>query len=309
VIPILARADWRTLLPGQISVIQAVDVETGAVRVLATSDTLVLEAPNWTPDGRWIVVNAGGLLYRIPASGGEPEQIATGWLADHNNDHLVSRDGTTIYTSSETSGHLYAVPLEGGEPRRVSGERPGPFGYFLQGESPDGRVLAYTGAERRDGRAFASGLFLLDLEAPRDPSTDARLHDWPEDSVGCEFDPSGAWLYFSSERDADVLGHAQLHRMRVDGSELARLTHDERVNWFPKLSPDGTRLLYLSFPPGTVGHEANVPVIIRSLDPKGGAPRDVAAFRGGQGTLNVNGWAPDSRWFACAAYPLEGENT
>src|SRR4051794_122906 len=41
-------------------------VSTGEdVLVLASEDRHV-EAPNWTPDGRWLVVNADGRLYRVP---------------------------------------------------------------------------------------------------------------------------------------------------------------------------------------------------------------------------------------------------
>lgn len=304
-IPILQAASWRTLAPGQESRILDVDVETGAVRVVASSSEIAFEAPNWSPDGRWIVVNAAGHLYRVEASGGDPERIDTGDLVDHNNDHLISRDGTTIYTSSETTGHLFAVPFDGGRPRRISADVPGPFGYFLQGESPDGSRLAYTGAERRDGSDFVSGLFTMAATG----GDDVRLSSWPDDSVGCEWSPNGSWLYFSSELGSTTPGHSQLHRMRPDGTGGERLTDDERVNWFPKLAPAGTRLVYLSFPPGTVGHESDVDVVVRSMSPDGTDVHDVVRLRGGQGTLNVNSWAPDSRHFACCDYPFPADRT
>jgi hypothetical protein len=97
--------------------------------------------------------------------------------------------------------------------------------------------------------------------------------------------------------------------MRPDGSDLTRLTSDDRVNWFPHPSPDGRHLLYISFPPGTEGHPADRDVLIRLLDaraPAGAAaPRDLLAFFGGQGSLNVNSWAPDSRRFAYVDYPVD----
>ena len=39
------------------------------------------------------------------------------------------------------------------------------------------------------------------------------------------------------------------------------------------------------------------------MRPDGGGQRDIVAFLGGQGTINVNSWAPDSRRFAYVAYP------
>lgn len=301
-IPILQKARWRSLAPGQVCRVVVIDPRTGSQRTVLESTSTAFESPNWTPDGEWIVVNAAGSLYRVPAEGGTARMIPSGGLDDSNNDHLVSRDGKTIFSSSETTGHLFAVPFEGGEPLRVSPDRDGVFGYFLQGQSPSGSVLSFTGAEQRDGSAFVSGLFLLDLPT----SEVTRLSSWPEDSVGCDWSPDGEWLYFSSELGADAVGHAQIHRMRPDGSGVERLTDDERVNWFPKMSPDGKTIVYLSFPAGTVGHESDVDVVVRSMSPEGRGRRDVARFTGGQGTLNMNSWAPDSSAFACISYEQEG---
>lgn len=258
----------------------------------------VIEAPNWSPDGAWLVYNAAGALYRVAADcGAHPERIETGRLADHNNDHLISRDGGTIYSSSEGDGHLYSIPFGGGERRRISPEKPGPFGYFLQGISPDGRTLYYTGGERRGGRRFVSNLFALVGGAG------IRLSDFDDDSIGCEVSADGDWLYFNSDRDA-ARGHSQLYRMRADGSGIQRLTGDERVNWFPKPSPRGDAVVFLSFPPGTRGHEANVPVVLRAMGPDGSNQRDVVALFGGQGTMNVSSWSLDGTHFAYVDYPL-----
>ncbi|ROQ30867.1 hypothetical protein EDF46_3375 [Frondihabitans sp. PhB188] len=299
-IPILQEARWRTLGPGQVCRILVVDSVTGTTRVVHESHDVTYESPNWTPDGLSLIVNAAGRLYSVPAAGGVPTPIASGALDDHNNDHLVSRDGTTIYSSSETTGHLFAVPVGGGEPVQVSPDRDGVFGYFLQGQSPDGGILAFTGAERRDGLDFVSGLFLLDLVSQEV----TRLSSWTADSVGCDWSPDD-WLYFGSELGAAVRGHSQVYRMRPDGRGVEQLTDDERVNWFPKVSPDRSGVVYLSFPPGTVGHASDVDVIIRSMAPDGSGQRDVLRLTGGQGTLNMNSWAPSSDSFACVSYELE----
>ena len=60
-----------TLRDGQLARLLVVDVETGAERMVAESAVLHIEAPNWTPDGRWLVVNAEGGLWRLPAPAAE----------------------------------------------------------------------------------------------------------------------------------------------------------------------------------------------------------------------------------------------
>jgi Tol biopolymer transport system component len=275
-----------------------------------------LEAPNWSPDGRWLVFNQDGLLLRIaadpapgepgvPAAPGVrvpavPEVIGTGAITDANNDHVLSPDGRTLYLSAG-DGHIHAVPFEGGTPRRVTNvHTPGPFRHFLHGISPDGRTLAYVGVEPHGGDEWGyRNIFTI----PATGGPDTRLTDSPAPADGPEFSPDGAWLYFNSEHGATVPGHAQLFRMRPDGSELTRLTSDARVNWFPHPSPDGRHILWISFPPGTEGHPEDREVILRLMDPDGGGQRDLLALPGGQGTVNVNSWAPDSRRFAYVDYP------
>ena len=93
--------------------------------------------------------------------------------------------------------------------------------------------------------------------------------------------------------------------MRPDGSGVEQLTYDERVNWFPHLSPDGRRMAYVSFPPGTLGHPADRDVILRLCAPDGTGIRDLVRLHGGQGTMNVNSWAPDSRRLAYVDYPVD----
>ena len=122
---------------------------------------------------------------------------------------------------------------------------------------------------------------------------------------GPEYSPDGRFIYFSSERAAKVPGHAQCFRMKPDGTAIELLTFDERVNWFPHVSPDGQSVVFISYPAGTTGHPPNKDVILRFMRPDGSGQRDIVAFFGGQGTINVNSWAPDNRRFAYVAYPMK----
>lgn len=269
-----------------------VDVRTGVSRLVFASDEVLVEAPNWTPDGKWLVVNGDGLLFRLPVNGGELEEIPLGGVPEINNDHVVSPDGATVYVSAE-DGHLYAVPMAGGEPRRVSNDRGDGFRHYLHGISPDGETLAYIGMDA----ARTTNVWTI----PAGGGVDVQVTDDEFADDGCEFGPDGS-IYFNSERASTAPGHAQL--FRIAGETVEQLTDDERVNWFPHPAPDGSAIAYVSFPPGTLGHPADVEdVRVRLLE--GGRIREIATVFGGQGTMNVPSWSPDSSAFAYVAYPVE----
>jgi TolB protein len=294
------KARGRRLAPSQRAELTIIDIDTAATTVIFTSRE-VIEAPNWTPDGLTLIFNAGGEIWRIAADAKSgPDRIDTGDLADLNNDHVLSPDGRLIYLSFN-DGHLYVVPVEGGDPKRVSNRHETPFHYYLHGISPDGLTLAYVAIEGV-GERRRINLFSI----PADGGPDIRLSDIDKPNDGPDYAPDGQWIYFNSERASDRPGHAQIFRMRPDGAEVEQLTFDERVNWFPHPSPDGLKIAYLSFPPNTLGHPPDKEVILRLMGRDGGASRDLKSLFGGQGTINVNSWAPDSRRLAYVAYPLGG---
>ncbi len=287
----------RNLRPAQRAELLVIDVETGERRLVFESSELLFEAPNWTPDGDWLIVNGDGRLFRIPVDGGaEPEEIDLGGVPAINNDHVLSPDGQTVYVSAD-DGHLYAVPVAGGSSVRVSNDRGAGFHHYLHGVSPDGSTLAYIGLEHRDGVRIANVWTI-----PAAGGVDVQVTDDEFADDGSEYSPDGKWIYFNSERASTEPGHAQL--FRIAGSTVEQLTFDERVNWFPHPSPDGSTVAYVSFPPGTLGHPADIDdVRLRLLDPNG-QTRDLTTLYGGQGTMNVPSWSPTSTHLAYVTYPL-----
>jgi TolB protein len=290
---------WRQLLPNQRARLMVFDVPTGSSTCVFETEDFVIEAPNWTPDGRWLVFNCDGLIYRTaPQEDSQPRVVFSGAVTDSNNDHVVSADGRFLYLSSQ-DGHLYEVPFNGGEARRVTRPDDGLDARYLHGVSPDGGTLVHIGCRPRDGR-MAFDIYAVDVAT----GTTRRLTDADRPHDGVEYSPDGAWLYFNSERASERPGHSQLFRMRTDGTGVEQLTRDERVNWFPHPSPDGSALVYLSYEPGIEGHPANQPVRLRLADMDGRNATDAVRCFGGQGTLNVNSWAPDGRRFAYVDYPI-----
>lgn len=300
----------RQLRAGQRAELWIVDVDTAQATLGHSSETLLFEAPNWSPDGAWLLFNGDGKLFRLPVdthgvATAEPEEVDLGGIAGINNDHLVSPDGGTAYVSSD-DGQLYAIGLDAArQPRRVSNDHGPAFRHYLHGISPDGATLAYIGVDAgAPGGASRCNVFTL----PAGGGPDTQVTDDAHLDDGVEFSPDGQWLYFNSGRGSARPGHAQLFRMPAPGRAPAggpaveQLTFDERVNWFPHPSPQGDQIAYVSFPPGTVGHPENVDVMVRLLHAYG-TSTDLAHVVGGQGTMNVPSWDPAGRRIALVAYP------
>lgn len=288
----------RRLQAGQIARVNIFDVDRGTWTSVFESDTVLLEAPNWTVDGKELILNGDGLVWRLELSTSNLSIISYEGLPPVNNDHVLAADGIHIYFSARDH-HLYKGSIVGGNVRRVSFDHEPTRMHFLHGVSPDGSTLAYIGIDARDAGRTSAHVFTLDLVNGSEVQITAG--DRPSD--GCEYSPDG-WLYFNTETFSTVVGHAQIARVRPDGSELVQLTHDERVNWFPHPSPTNTRIVYLSYAPGTVGHPSDKHVELRLVESMNfDEPATVATLFGGQGTINVNSWSPDSRRFAFVDYP------
>ena len=267
------------------------NIESGQVSVHFRADWH-LEAPNWSPDGSELIFNADGRLYRIATTAhAQPQLIDTGFAQACNNDHGISPDGTLLVISDKTEtgvSTIYTLPYGGGRPHQITTQTPS----YWHGWSPDGARLAYVG--RRNGGAFQVYTIAVD-GGPEFQVT----HDF-DHCDGPDYTPDGRWIWFNGERD----GHVNLWRISPDGSDLQQMTHDRFVNWFPHPSPDCESILYLAYPEGTLGHPANLPVALRLMPADAGSgPVTLTEFRGGQGSINVPCWSPDSRSFAFVRYP------
>jgi hypothetical protein len=247
-----------------------------------------IEAPNWTPDGQSLIFNRNGRLYRLPVKGGQPELIDTGAAVRCNNDHGISPDGTQLVISDQTMdrrSRIYVLPISGGAPRLVTPLAPS----YWHGWSPDGKTLAYC-AER-------NGEFDI-YTIPAAGGEEKRLTTAPGLDDGPEYSPDGQFIYFNSERT----GTMQIWRMKPDGSQQEQVTSDEYNNWFAHPSPDGKWLVFLSYPKEVKGHPENQDVMLRLMPAGGGEIQVLAKLFGGQGTINVPPWSPDSKNVAFVSY-------
>ena len=262
--------------------LEVLDVATGRRKtVYHASDSL--QAPNWTPDGRALVLNQNGRMLRFYLDQGQPTVIDTGRQNACNNDHALSFDGLMLGISSGQPSKVYVLPLVGGLPRLVT-----PKGAsFLHGWSPDGRYLAYAG--QRNG----------DIDIYRIPvagGPEERLTNTTGLDDGPEYSPDGKFIYFNSARS----GRMQIWRMQADGSGQEQVTNDEFNNWFPHVAPDGKSIVFVTYGPEIAAdaHPFYQQVYLRQLPITGGKPTVIAYVYGGQGSMNVNSWSPDSRSIA-----------
>lgn len=247
-----------------------------------------IEAPNWSPDGKFFLFNGQGRIYRLPVAGGVPELVDTAFANRCNNDHGLSPDGTQLAISDQSQGGkslIYTVPIAGGTPRKVTTLGPS----YWHGWSPDGQTLTYC-AER-------NGEFDI-YTIPATGGEEKRLTASPGLDDGPEYTADGQYIYFNSDRT----GTMQIWRMKADGSQPEQVTSDERNNWFPHPSPDGKWIVFLSYEKGVKGHPAEQIVQIRLMPIGGREIQVLARLFGGQGTINVPSWSPDSRQVAFVSY-------
>ena len=98
----------------------------------------------------------------------------------------------------------------------------------------------------------------------------------------------------------------QIWRMKSDGTEQTQITDEKERNcWFPHVSPDGRLVAYIAYRKGDLKpgeHLAGKHVELRVMPTEGGEARTVAKLYGGQGTINVNSWSPDSCKIAFVSY-------
>jgi len=252
------------------------------------------EAPNWSRDGKYLLFNRGGRIYKLPVTGGEPELLDTGFATRCNNDHGFSPDGSQLVISDQSQGDnkslIYILPSSGGTPRLVT--RLGPS--YWHGWSPDGKTLAYC-AERNGNY----DVYTISVEG----GAETRLTTAEGLDDGPDYSPDGQYIYFNSVRT----GMMQIWRMKTDGSEQQQISFDDYNNWFAHPSPDGKWLVILSYEKDVTGHPANKDVMLRLMPATGGEIQVLAKLFGGQGTINVPSWSPDSRHIAFVSYALKAD--
>lgn len=279
-----------------VSYIQTVDIHTGEIETLSRIEDH-FEAPNWHPDG-YLILNSRGKLYTLDLKTKQTQLLPTGTADKLNNDHGLSPDAQHLAIShvddqdpspKSYKSAIYVLPVTGGEPQRVTSE----VMSFWHGWSPDGKTLAYCG--EREGNF---DIYTISTKGGKEK----RLTSAEGLDDGPDYSPDGKYIYFNSYRT----GHMQIWRMESNGKNPEQLTFDENSNWFPHPSPDGKWIAYLAYTSDQEqAHLFGKQVKLRVMNLETKEIKDITPeFYGGQGTINVPSWSPDSRKFAFVSYSV-----
>lgn len=285
-LPIFLKAQNQTT--PSISTMEIFNIEN-LTRQVVFEENDHFEAPNWSPDGSYLLYNSHGLLYKYEFQTGQKEQVQTDFAKNINNDHGISTDGQTIVLSHSPEGEgskVYTVPASGGTPQLVTPLHPS----YWHGWSPDGQTLAYVAMREGDFDIYTIGV---------KGGEEIRLTQEPGLDDGPDYSPDGKIIYYNSFQT----GMMEIWQMNADGSEKIQLTDDRYSNWFPHPSPDGQWIVYIAYEDDQKGnHPPMKSVLLRLMNVKTKEIQTLCRFTGGQGTINVPSWAPDSKKFAFVSY-------
>lgn len=278
--------------PPSPSRLEILNIETGMREVVYTSEKH-FEAPNWSRNGKFLIYNQEGKLYRFDLKSKKIKVIDTGFATANNNDHGISFDGKTLAISHHTPENntrhsiIYTVPVKGGTPKRVTELGPS----YWHGWSPDDQWHTYCAERNGEYDVY---------KIPNEGGQEIRLTTSPGLDDGPEYSPCGKYIYFNSVRT----GTMQIWRMAPDGSNQEQVTFDEYNDWFAHPSPDGKWLLFVSYLPDVpaASHPRNKRVMLRLMPVDGNEIKAVSFLYGGQGTINVPSWSPDSKRVAFVSY-------
>ena len=284
-----AAKDFRPYRDYIGSHIEVMEVQSGLRKILYSAPNS-LQAPNWTRDGKNLIYNSEGLLYKYDLSTGSVSKLNTGIANQNNNDHVISFDGKQIALSNHVGekriSTLFILPINGSDkPIQITSADSGHS--YLHSWSTDGKKLIFTGQRKNQYDIWA-----VDIGSKKE----TQLTNTPTLDDSPEFSPDGKWIYFNSVRT----GTMKLWRMKPDGSNQEQVTFDEYNDWFPHFSPDGKWIVFLSFPKETnpTDHPWYQKIYLRLMPASGGIPKNIAYVYGGQGTINVPSWSPDSKRIA-----------
>lgn len=300
-IPLILIVLMNIQANGQISdrksILEIYDITTDK-REMIYSEIGRFEAPNWSRNGNFLILNSYGKLFQLDLITNKKTHFETDFAVNNNNDHGISPDGSKIVISSSDpiktkdekvnwlTSKIYLLPSSGGIPEIVTLQEPS----FWHGWSPDGQTLAYTALRQGD-----FDIYTIDING----GEETRLTNSKGLDDGPDYSPDGKYIYYNSMQS----GKMEIWRMNIDGSQKKQITDDAYSNWFPHPSPTGEVFVYLSYiqDQGKV-HPAMKNVALRLFDLKTNTIKTLCEFTGGQGTINVPSWSPDGKKFAFVSY-------
>lgn len=176
-----------------------------------------------SPDGRWVVFDLLGHIYRVPAKGGDAQLLTRNAGISVSYHPKYSPDGSQIAFVSDRSGqdNLWIMAADGSNPRPVHLDETSR--YAEPDWAPDGRALIATRRLQRPGFGFIVTTDTL-ARVPLDGSS-------PEELVGLNGRPDIAEERWGAWRSSSLWNGADRHQ-------------------WPSVSPDGRYVYFQTSPYG-----------------------------------------------------------
>ncbi|HET9087254.1 MAG TPA: hypothetical protein VFN53_07020 [Acidobacteriaceae bacterium] len=264
----------------------------------------VWEAPNWSPNGKYLILNSGGAIYKFvlkPDGTAEPQKLGIPASYRCNNDKAISPDGKKLGFSADLPPHhgsqVFLADADGINVKLMVSPSPS----YFHGWSPDSKTMAFV-AQRNGSGQF--DIYEIPAAGGTEKQLDANIHH----DDGPDYSPDGKWIYINSARS----GKEAIWRFPAEGAgphdaKAEMVVSDGLEDWFPHISPDGKKMVYIGYPAGTPTHDPrNVPIVFKLVGLENNkvavARKTLVSATGGQGSFNVNSWAPDSMRFAYVTY-------
>jgi TolB protein len=281
------------------------DLRDGSSHLVYSADS-IWEAPNWSPDGKYLLLNSNGGIYKFVLredGAAEPQKLSVPAEYDCNNDKGISPDGKKLAFSATRApsedSQVFLANADGAEIKRMTVDSPS----YFHGWSPDGKTLAFV-AQRNGSDQFDI------YSMPASSGPEKRLTTNVHHDDGPDYSPDGKWIYINSNRS----GKESIWRFPASGAgpddkDARMVVSDELEDWFPHISPDGKKMVYVGYPAGTATHDPRTAHIEFKLvaidhDKVAGIQKVLVNAIGGQGSINVNSWSPDSTRFAYVTYEI-----
>jgi Tol biopolymer transport system component/DNA-binding winged helix-turn-helix (wHTH) protein len=207
--------------------------------IAAVTTQFVLAGLTWTVDGGSIIYStygATGSLWRVPASGGNPEKLLS---AHATQSPAVARAGRRLaYVQTNEHFDIWNVglnsnPSTANPVRSIASSWDQAFPNF----SPDGKLIAFVSNRTED-----SEIWVCD----RDGSEPVQLTSFPGPTTGSpRWSPDSRRLVFQSK----VSGHAELYLVSVNGGRPQPLTTGTPNAESPFWSADGRWIFFATDAP------------------------------------------------------------
>jgi TolB protein len=297
----------RTLQSGQRCEVWIASVSGESAAWCTPPMTCSWRRPTGPSTVRALILNGDGKLWRFDLAAVHPSsQFARSGVPDLNNDHVLDPDGKDIFLSAN-DGHIYRARWTAEQAVRIT-EDDGSF-HFLHGVTPDGAGIGVRG--NRGRRLHAAGpADDHSVRRRRAHVAAIRIDVGPATATGPNTLRTAKWLYLNTESftsrcpvtpNLPACGRRQVQRRTADSSGSLNPTRSTGSRISPPMAAYAS---YIRFPSGTEGHPADLPVAVVLVSTEDWAtPLHTWPLFGGQGTLNVNSWSPDSRALRVCGVP------